>query len=166
MSPQWIQLLQIIAYLGLILGVIGTVAPVLPGPVLIWASMLLWAWTDGFRAVGWPTLAMLAVLAILAELSDIILAATGAKKGGASWQSMAVAGVAAIAGMILFSLIGAIIAAFLGLLLWETHRHGGEWRRAWRASGSFIVGYVAAMIFKVVVVVVMLAVFAWQALTV
>ena len=163
MSAQWSQLLQVVAYLGIILGLIGTVAPVLPGPVLIWASMLLWAWADAFRAVGWPTLAVLAVLAILAELSDIALAATGAKKGGASWQSMAVAGVAAIAGLFLFSLIGAIVGAFLGLLIWETYRHGGEWRQAWRASGSFILGYMAAMIVKVVFVAMMLAVFVWQA---
>jgi len=163
MSPQWAQFLQILAYIGLILGVIGTVAPILPGPFLIWASALLWAWSDRFQAVGWPTLIILALLALIAELSDVALATMGAKKGGASWQSMVVAGVAAIIGLIFFSIIGALMGAFLGLMAWETYRHGGEWRQAWRASGSFIIGYLMAMAVKVILTILMIAIFVWQA---
>ena len=162
MSPQWAQTAQVVAWLGLVLGVIGTVAPILPGPILVWASILLWAWADGFQAVGWPTLILLAALTGLAELSDLALSAMGARRGGASWRSMAVAGVAAIVGMLVFGVIGALIGAFLGLLLWETRLHGGEWRKAWRASGSFIIGYLIAIVVKIVFVAAMLAVFVWQ----
>ena len=42
-------------------------APVVPGPWLVWASALLWAWADGFRHVGWPTLLLMAALAALAR---------------------------------------------------------------------------------------------------
>ncbi len=163
MSPQVVGLLQLLAYIGLVLGIIGTVAPIIPGPLLIWISALLWAWADGFQAVGWPTLIALALITLLAELSDVALATMGAKKGGASWMSMIVAGVAAIIGFIFFNIIGAILGAFLGLFAWEAYRQGWQWRKAWQASGSFIIGYLIAMVVKIAFVILMIVLFVWQA---
>ncbi len=163
MSPQVVGLLQLLAYIGLVLGIIGTVAPIIPGPLLIWISALLWAWADGFQAVGWPTLIVLALITLLAELSDVALATMGAKKGGASWMSMVVAGVVAIIGFIFFNIIGAILGAFLGLFAWEAYRQGWQWRKAWQASGSFIIGYLIAMVVKIAFVVLMIVLFVWQA---
>ncbi len=163
MSPQVVGLLQLLAYIGLALGIIGTVAPIIPGPLLIWISALLWAWADGFQAVGWPTLIVLALITLLAELSDVALATMGAKKGGASWMSMIVAGVAAIIGFIFFNIIGAILGAFLGLFAWEAYRQGWQWRKAWQASGSFIIGYLIAMVVKIAFVILMIVLFVWQA---
>ena len=39
----------------IILGFIGTVAPALPGILLIYAGMLLAAWIEHFSRIGWPT---------------------------------------------------------------------------------------------------------------
>ena len=163
MQPQAASAIQILAYLGMVVGVIGTVAPIIPGPVLIWLSALLWAWSDGFQMVGWPTLLVLALLVILAELSDVALATMGAKKGGASWTSMFVAGVVAIIGFIFFNILGAILGAFWGLFAWEAYRQRWQWRKAWRASGSFIIGYLVAIIVKIFFAALMIALFAWQA---
>ncbi len=163
MSPQVAGLLQLIAYIGLIAGLVGTVFPIIPGPLLIWLSALLWAWADGFQAVGWPTLLILALLVIIAELSDVALATMGAKKGGAAWSSMIVAGILAIIGFVVFNLIGAILGAFLGLFAWEAYRQKWQWRKAWRASGSFITGYVIALIVKIIFALLMVALFIWQA---
>ena len=163
MTPQLVGFLQIIAYVGIVLGLIGTVAPIIPGTILIWFSVLLWAWADGFNAIGWPTLVVLAILAIIAEVADLLFASWGAKKGGASWQSLLVAGVAAIAGLIIFNILGAIIGAVLGILAWEAYRRGWEWREAWGASRGLILGYVIAMMFKVTIGFAMAGIFAWQA---
>jgi uncharacterized protein YqgC (DUF456 family) len=156
-------LLQVVAYIGLVAGLIGAVVPIIPGPLLIWLSALLWAWADGFRAVGWPTLVVLALLVIIAELSDVALAALGARKGGAAWSSMAAAGVVAIIGFIFFNLIGAVLGAFWGLFAWEAYRRRWQWRQAWQASGSFIIGYVIAIVAKIIFTVVMIVIFVWQA---
>ena len=162
MTPQTTNFIQILAYAGMVIGVLGTVLPVVPGPMLVWLSALLWAWGDGFHVVGWPTLLILLLLALAAEVSDVVLAGMGAKKGGASWQSMVAAGVAAIIGLLIFNVVGAVIGAFLGLLFWEARRHGGEWRQAWNASRSFILGYLAAIIVKIFFVILMLLLFIWQ----
>ncbi len=163
MSPSLAEALKILAYIGLAAGVIGVVLPIIPGPLLIWLSALVWAWADGFQAVGWPTLLALGLLAILAELSDVALAAMGAKRGGASWFSMVVAGASAIVGFIIFNLIGALIGAFLGLLAWETYRQGGALKQAWKASRGFMLGYLAAMFVKMIFAAMMLVLFIWQA---
>ena len=162
MTPHTTSFIQFLAYAGMVIGVFGTVLPVVPGPVLVWLSALLWAWDDRFQAVGWPTLILLLLLALAAEISDVVLAGMGAKKGGASWQSMVAAGVAAVAGLIIFNVVGAVIGAFLGLLFWEARRHGGEWRQAWHASRSFILGYLAAIVVKIFFVIAMLLLFFWQ----
>jgi uncharacterized protein YqgC (DUF456 family) len=162
MTPQPFDFVQLLAYIGMAIGILGTVLPVVPGPLLIWLSTLLWAWNDGFQVVGWPTLILLLLLAMAAEISDVVLAGMGAKKGGASWQSMMVAGIAAVAGLLIFNVVGAIAGAFLGLLGWEARRHGGEWRQAWQTSRSFLLGYLAAIVVKIFFVILMLLLFFWQ----
>ncbi len=162
MDPNLAEFLKILAYIGMVVGVIGVVLPLIPGPILIWASAFLWAWADGFQAMGWPTLLGLAGLALLAEVSDMVLAAMGARRGGASWFSMLVAAAAALVGFLFLNLLGALIGGFLGLLAWETYRHGGEVRQAWRASSGFILGYVAAMVVKMGFALVMVIIVLWQ----
>ena len=54
MSEGLSEIAKVAAYFGLMLGLIGTVAPIIPGPALVWLSALLWAWADGFERVGWP----------------------------------------------------------------------------------------------------------------
>jgi uncharacterized protein YqgC (DUF456 family) len=76
---------------------------------------------------------------------------------------MVVAGAAALVGFIFFNLLGALIGAFLGLLAWETYRQGGQIKAAWKASGGFILGYLAAMIVKMFFALLMVALFVWQA---
>ena len=163
MNPQLTSFLQIIAYVGIALGMIGTVAPIIPGTILIWFSVLLWAWVDGFEAIGWPTLVVFAILAIAAEIGDLLFASWGAKKGGASWKSLFVAGAAAIAGFIIFNLLGAILGAVLGMLAWEAYQRDWDWRESWGASRGLILGYVIAMLFKFTMGALVVVIFVWQA---
>lgn len=163
MDPNLTFALQVVAYIGMALGVIGTVAPIIPGPILIWLGVLLWAWADGFEEVGWPTLIVLALLAVVAEISDLLFASLGAKQGGASWRGLFAGGVGAVIGLIVFSIVGAIIGAIVGILAWETYRRGGDLRGAFRASRGLMLGYIIAMVIKFSIGILMLAIFAWQA---
>ena len=64
-------------------GLIGLILPILPGPALIFAGLVLAAWAEDFAHVGSITIAILAVLAILAHAIDFIAGGFGAKKFGA-----------------------------------------------------------------------------------
>ena len=155
--------LQMLAYVGMAVGLVGAVLPLIPGTALIWLSVLLWAWADGFERVGWPTLLALAALVLLAEAADFLLASYGARRGGASWRGLFFAGLGALVGFVAFNLLGAIIAAALFMIGWEAYRRDWDWTAAWRASRGLMCGYLSAMVVKFGTAAAMLAVFAWQA---
>lgn len=95
--------LWIVVVVLMAIGVAGTVLPVLPGAVLIFAGAVLGAWIDDFGRVSWWTLGVLGVLAVLGIACDFIAGAFGAKRLGAS--PMAVTGAA----------IGTFVGVFTGL---------------------------------------------------
>lgn len=152
-----------LAFFGMALGMIGTVAPLLPGAILIWLSVLAWAWADGFEHVGWLTLVVLGLIMLASELSDLLLAALGARRGGASWRGLLFGGIGAVAGLFIANLPGALIGAVIGMLAWETYRQHGDWRAAGRSSGGLLCGYLLSMMFKFTLGVIMLVIFASQA---
>ena len=163
-------LLTLVAYLLIILGLIGSVLPILPGSLLIFLGALSWAWADGFQAVGWPTLVVLGLLMILAWVSDLILTTFGTRKAGASWKAVAGAIMGGIAGAILLSgvmpvigtILGTILGALIGILLAEYYDKR-DWGQAYQASKGYIFGSVAARVLDVFLSVLMVAIFVWQA---
>ena len=106
-------LLWIIAGMLVVAGILGTVAPALPGPVLVFAGLLMAAWIDGFENVGWAPLTVLGVLTALSFVADIVATGAGAKKAGASKQAVIGAAIGTIVG-IFFGIIGIIAGPFVG----------------------------------------------------
>ena len=105
--------------LGLILiGVVGTVLPGVPGAAAVFGGMLLAAWIDGFTLIGWPTLVLLGVLTALAFAADILGSLLGAKRVGASRLALIGAVVGALAGLP-FGLPGLIFGPFFGAVAGE-----------------------------------------------
>jgi len=81
---DWTILWWVLAALIVIAGLVGTVVPALPGVPLIFVGLALVAWSTGFEPVGWGTLGVLALLTAIAVIIDIMSAAFGAKRQGAS----------------------------------------------------------------------------------
>ncbi len=157
-------------YFLILLGLIGSVAPVLPGPFLIWLGVLVWAWGDGFQRIGWPTLIVLLLLALLAWLSDLILNLVIGRRAGASWKAFVAAIIGGIGGGLLLSglapVVGSLIGAALGTLAgvfvmeWWDKR---DRRAAWVALRAYMGSMILAAIVEVVIAVTMVSIFAWQA---
>src|SRR6185312_10516928 len=82
MDPH--NLWYVLAAILILVGIIGTVLPALPGVPLVFAGMLLAAWADGFQHVGLWTLIGLGVLTIIAVAVDFLAGLAGAKRVGAS----------------------------------------------------------------------------------
>jgi len=106
-------LLWIIAGMLVVAGILGTVAPALPGPVLVFAGLLMAAWIDGFENVGWAPLTVLGVLTALSFVADIVATGAGAKKAGASKQAVIGAAIGTIVG-VFFGIIGIFAGPFVG----------------------------------------------------
>ncbi|HEX5122825.1 MAG TPA: DUF456 domain-containing protein, partial [Rhodanobacteraceae bacterium] len=74
----------VLATILIVVGIVGTVLPALPGVPLVFAGMFVAAWADGFQHVGLWTLIGLGVLTIIAIAVDFLAGLAGAKRVGAS----------------------------------------------------------------------------------
>jgi uncharacterized protein len=110
--------LWVLAIALVLVGIVGTVLPALPGAPLVFVGLLLGAWIDGFQKVGWLPLVILGLLAILSFVVDLLAAGVGAKRVGASWLAVAGAGIGAVVGFF-FGFPGLILGPFLGAVAGE-----------------------------------------------
>src|ERR687893_1791794 len=150
----------------MVVGLVGSVVPGLPGVTLIFLSALLYALLTDFQSVGAGVLVVLFVFAAIAFVADFIATSYGARRFGASnWGTVggAVGGIAgALIGLLflgvgsLFGLIlGTIAGVFLGEYLKRTRQDQQEpgstqsdWRRASHAAGGVLVGYLASSVIQ------------------
>ena len=148
-------------------GLLGSVLPGLPGVTLIFLSALVYAIITDFRTVGVAILVVLFIFAAIAFLADFVATSYGARRFGASnWGTVggAVGGITgALIGLLflgigsLFGLIlGTIAGVFIGEYLrrerqgdqQETESTQADWRRASRAAGGVLVGYLTAAVIQ------------------
>lgn len=151
----------VIASLVMLVGVVGTVLPVIPGPALIFGAALVYALIEGFQAVGWPTVLVLGILAVVAATADIWATSIGAKVGGASFWSIVAGLLGGLVGLVLFTLPGAIIGAILGVLLSEMVRVRNL-RQALKAGSGWAIGWLLSTVLQLGIGLIMVAIFVWQ----
>lgn len=108
----------LIAALLVVVGLVGTVLPALPGLPLVYAGMLLAAWNDGFNRIGAPMLIVLGLLTLLSLGIDLWATAHGAKRVGASRLAVVGAVIGTFAGLV-FGPVGLVVGPFAGALIGE-----------------------------------------------
>ena len=101
-----------------LVGLAGTVLPVLPGPPLVFAGLLLAAWADGFERVGWLPLTVLGLLTLATLAIDLLAASWGTKRLRASPLAAVGAVIGSIAGL-LTGFIGLVVGPFIGAMAGE-----------------------------------------------
>ena len=106
-------LLWIVAILLVLVGIAGTVLPMLPGVPIVFGGLLLAAWIDGFAHVGWPVLLALGVLTVVSLIADAAAASLGAKRAGAGRAAAVGAAIGTLVGLF-FGLPGLLFGAFAG----------------------------------------------------
>jgi hypothetical protein len=162
--------LALLAYMLMFVGLIGSMLPVVPGPVLIWLGALMWAANDGFQAVGWPTLLFLGILTVLAWSSDLFLTAVFSRRVGASWKAILSAILGGFIGGIFFggwipilgTLVATVVGAVVGMVAMEV-LDKRDLRLALRSTQGYVLGVLASSALEALLAVVMILVFIWQA---
>ncbi len=151
--------LWIVAILLVLIGVAGTLLPMLPGVPLVFAGLLLAAWLDGFAKVSMLTMLIIGAIAVSAWVVDIAASVITAKKAGASKQALWGAAIGALLG-IFGGMPGLIIGPALGAIIGEfiAHQDSGRATSVGLAAG---LGFVLALVVKIVLTMIMLAVFAY-----
>jgi uncharacterized protein len=150
-------LLWTLAVLLIAVGIIGIVLPALPGHVLIFAGLVLAAWTDHFQRVSIAMLIVIGVLGAASYAVDFAASAIGAKRLGASTRAMVGAGLGTLLGLF-FGLPGIIVGPFVGAVAGELTVHR-DWRRAGKAGVAAWIGFAVGTAVKVAIAFVMVGLF-------
>lgn len=151
------SLLWLLSVALIVIGLLGTVLPALPGTALVLAGILLGAWIDDFTRVGPFSLALVTLLAVLAWVLDYVAALMGARRAGASRQALIGAAVGTVAGL-LMGLVGVLFMPLVGAAVGEYWAHRDE-RRAVRVGVATWLGLLAGLLAKVVLAFVMVGLF-------
>ena len=151
-------LFYVLAGVLVLVGIAGTVLPALPGLPLVFAGMLLAAWTGDFEQVGWLPLVVLGLMTALSLGIDFLATAMGAKRVGASRLAVAGAIVGTFAGLA-FGPIGVFVGPFVGALAGEL-LHSRQVGQATRVGFGTWVGILVGTALKLGLAFAMLGLFA------
>jgi len=140
-------MMTIVGFLLVILGLLGSVLPILPGPPLGFAGLFVMALGRHFSEPLTPIVMLALALATLAVIVfDYLLPVLMSKKYGASrwgvWGS--------VIGMLIglfFSPLGGLLGAFVGAVIGEWIGHRKQ-RKALKAGVGVVLGSLLGTILK------------------
>jgi uncharacterized protein YqgC (DUF456 family) len=133
----------IVVGLAIATGIVGIVIPVLPGAILAWAAIVVWAIVVG-GATAWVVLGVATVLIGGAQIVKFLVPGRRLRDAGVPRQSIIAGVVLAVVGFFLIPVIGLFIGFPLGVYLEERRRRGAHaaaldsTREALRAMGLSI----------------------------
>lgn len=150
--------LWLLAVALIVVGVVGTVLPAIPGATLVFAGIALAAWIGDFaRIPGWIVV-LAGVLAALTWVIDFAAASVGAKRVGASPWAIAGAALGTIAG-VFTGLVGLLFLPLAGAAIGEFLAER-DLLRAGKVGLATWLGIVIGTALKVAIVFAMLGMFA------
>jgi uncharacterized protein len=147
----------VLAAIVVIVGLVGTVVPVLPGVLLVFGGLFLAAWAERFTRVGAAGLTIIGLLAALAFVADLVASWLGAKRVGASPAALVGATLGALVGLF-FGLPGLVLGPFLGAAAGELFARRDLAQAGKVGLGTWL-GLLAAALAKVVLAFLMIATF-------
>src|ERR1051326_1568907 len=139
-------------------GVIGTIAPVLPGTTIILAAAIIHRLILGAdESIGWKTIVVLVLLALLSRVFDFLGSYFGAKYFGATKWGALGAIIGALVGLFL-GIIGLFVGPVIGAVAGEFIA-GKRMIDAGRAGWGTLLGNVGAMLGKLIIALAMIMIF-------
>lgn len=108
----------VVASLFFITGVVGSIAPVLPGVPLIWLGMIIYGVMVGFAGLAWWFFAAQGLLALLVMGVDYLASALGSRYFGGTKAAFYGAMIGLLGGLLFFP-IGLLIGPFAGAVIAE-----------------------------------------------
>ncbi|NLZ53058.1 MAG: DUF456 domain-containing protein [Thermoanaerobacteraceae bacterium] len=148
----------VICIILFILGLLGTVLPVLPGAILIYGGMLIYGIMTGFESINVNFFLLQALILIIIFLIDFIASIIGTRHFGGSKQAIWGAGIGTILGLILMPPIGIFIGPFLGAVIAEILL-GNELQQAVRVGIGSLIGILGGTLLKLCMEIIMIIYF-------
>jgi uncharacterized protein YqgC (DUF456 family) len=138
----------------LVVGLVGTILPMLPGPMLIlaaavWHVLAMHYWLHvADPGMGWPGMAILVIFVVAAQILETASSAMGAKYFGSTkwgiWGALA----GGLVGIFLAPPVGIFLGPVLGALAAEMIIAKRELKPAAKSSWGTLLGTVAGLLLK------------------
>jgi uncharacterized protein YqgC (DUF456 family) len=122
----------VVVVLMMLVGLIGIVVPVLPGLLLIWAAVLVWA-SEAQTPAGWVVLAVATGLALSGLVLQYLLPGRQLARAGVRTSSTVAGVVLAVVGFFVIPVVGAFVGFPLGIYLAERVKLGAH-AAAWAST--------------------------------
>ena len=136
-----------IGFLLIILGIIGSFLPILPGPLTGWFGLLVLHFTTVIP-MNWTFLGITLGIAIFIWILDYIIPAMGTKRFGGSKFGVYGTTIGLIIGLFSPIPFGILIGAFVGAFIGEILYNSKDTNRAFKASVGSFIGLLASATIK------------------
>jgi uncharacterized protein YqgC (DUF456 family) len=136
-----------IGFLFVMLGLIGSFLPVLPGPLTSWLGLLILYFTS-IVPMNYTFLGITLAIAILIWLLDYIIPAIGTKRFGGSTYGVYGTTIGLLIGLLSPIPFGVLIGAFLGAFIGEMLHDKKNTKRAFKASIGSLLGLITSATIK------------------
>ncbi len=155
--------LLILGFICILLGILGSILPGLPGPPVSYLGLLLIHWTR-FASFSTRILIIFAAIVAVVAVLDYLVPVWGTKTFGGSRAGVRGSTIGLIIGIILlpmfgivlgpFGLFGILGGPFIGAWIGEIYA-GKESRQALKAAFGSFIGFLAGTLMKIVLSVVL-----------
>lgn len=129
--PEWL-LVSLVA-LAILVGVIGTIIPVLPGLLLSWAAVIVYGLVRGFGAIGIVAVVVCTVLMVLGHYIGFRIPQRDAAQVGVTKAEQLFALGLGVAGFFLVPIVGLPLGFVLGVFLARVRATGNS-SQAWAST--------------------------------
>lgn len=157
-------LLLIIGLICMILGILGSFLPVLPGPIMSWFGILIVYFTKAIPMNYW-VLGITLIIAVIITILDFLIPAKGTKKFGGSKYGVWGTNIGLIIGLFTPIPFGVVIGPFVGAWVGELIYNSNDHSRAIKAATGTFIGFLASSFIQFVVCMSFLGLFfviVWQ----
>ena len=129
--------------LAIAVGIIGIVVPLLPGTLLVFAAIAVWAVVEN-NVAGWVTLGVVTALLGAATLIKYTWPVKRMRANDVRTLSLTAGAVLGIIGFFVIPVIGLVIGFVLGVYLAELSTRGDQ-RTAWVSTKHAVKGVALSM---------------------
>lgn len=133
----------VLVALAIIVGIIGIVVPLLPGTLLVFGVILVWAVVEN-NVTAWVTLGVVAALLGVATLIKYIWPAKRMRAADVRTLSLAAGAIVGSIGFFVIPVIGLVIGFVLGVYVAELAARGDQ-RLAWTSTKHAVKGVALSM---------------------
>lgn len=127
---------EVLVGLAILVGLLGVIVPILPGTLLIFGAIAVWAFLTG-GAVAWTVFAIATVALAVTTIVKYTWPGKRLQQAGVPTRSLILGGVLGIVGFFVVPVIGLVLGFLLGMYLSEVQRHrthAGAWRSTVEAT--------------------------------